>query len=233
MKGRVVGIIAAAGRGERLGAGGCKALVPLCGRPIIGWTAEALARSELIRDIIVVGIPGALEAFREAVRGIPKVRRVIEGGENRVGSVMNGFKAAGEDCDIMVVHDGARPFIDEELTGRVIVAAQRWGAAIPAVPFVCTAKAVTPDMFVDGTIDRRGIWEAQTPQAFSRDLLRDAYGSCRGGVEITDESLIAELAGARVKVVEGSYDNIKITTPVDLKLAELLLIERERAGESR
>lgn len=223
MSGRIVGIIAAAGRGERLGAGPFKALVSLCGRPIISWTAEALSRSGMISDIIVVGAPGAMDEFREALYGVPKISMVVEGKVSRAGSVARGFEAVGGDCGIAVIHDGARPFIEVALIDDVIGAALKWGAAIPAVPFVCTAKEVTPAMFIKGTINRDKIWEAQTPQAFQYDLLKEAYGSAPEPAELTDESLLVEATGKEVKVVEGSYGNIKITTPVDLKLAEVLL----------
>lgn len=227
----MVGVIAAAGRGERLGAGTCKALVPLCGRPLIVRTVEALSRSSMVHDIIVVVAPGMLGEFGKVLEGAAKVCRLVEGGKDRVDSVLRGFEAAGDDCDIIAVHDGARPCIGAELTDRVITAARQWGAAIPAIPFVCTAKKVAQDMFVRETIPRRGIWEAQTPQAFKYGLLKDAYGLLREKVEVTDESLLIEMAGKRVKVVEGAYDNIKITNPLDLKLAELILRERRGAGE--
>lgn len=127
MSGRIVGIIAAAGRGERLGAGPFKALVSLCGRPIISWTAEALSRSGMISDIIVVGAPGALDGFREALDGVPKISMIVEGEESRAGSVARGFEAVGDDCVIAVVHDGARPFIEVALIDDVIGAALKWG----------------------------------------------------------------------------------------------------------
>lgn len=226
MSGRIVGIIPAAGRGERLGAGPWKALVPLCGSPLVSWTADALSRSKKIEDIIVVGGAGALDEFREALEGVPKISMVIEGGETRYDSVRKGFEVIGCDCDVVVIHDCARPFIDGDLTESVIRTAMEWGGAIAAVPVIPTLKKVARDRFIEGTIDRRTVWEAQTPQAFKYDLLKEAYWSRPGARGITDEGLLMEMAGKRVKVVEGSYDNIKITTPVDLKLAELILKSR-------
>jgi 2-C-methyl-D-erythritol 4-phosphate cytidylyltransferase len=138
--------------------------------------------------------------------------------------VAAGLRALPEEIEYVVIHDGARPFATTALVERVLAEARRHGAALAAVPVHDTIKKVTPDLFLDGTVDRRALWLAQTPQAFSVGLLREAHAQARAdGLEATDDAALVEALGHPVRVVPGSRMNFKITTREDLALARLLV----------
>jgi 2-C-methyl-D-erythritol 4-phosphate cytidylyltransferase / 2-C-methyl-D-erythritol 2,4-cyclodiphosphate synthase len=240
---RVSAIIAAGGRGARLGARVPKQLLPLGGRPILQWSVDAFLSSPRVDEVIVVGPP-------ELVADPPAYLRrtgvtLVEGGARRQDSVANGFDAVDPASEVIVVHDAARPFVDGAMIARAIEGAAETGAAIAAIPSKDTVKQAVAGVdaapLIDRTLPRDEIYLAQTPQAFRREVLADAIRAGRQGAEGTDEAALAERAGHRVRLVAGSAGNIKITTPEDLVIAEALVKdragaaaqERDRAGGNR
>jgi 2-C-methyl-D-erythritol 4-phosphate cytidylyltransferase/2-C-methyl-D-erythritol 2,4-cyclodiphosphate synthase len=216
----VTAIIAAGGRGLRLGADRPKQFLDIGGRSILEMSCAALAASDRITDIVVAlphdHLAGAGEGWRPSAKPIT----FVAGGDRRQDSVANGFARAPHDADVIVVHDAARPFVTVETIARTIEAARAHGAAIAAIPVRDTVKQAG-DRDRDGsrpiraTIPRDTIFLAQTPQAFRRDLLARALDEGRS-IDATDEAMLVERLGLPVHVVEGDPRNIKITTPEDL-----------------
>jgi 2-C-methyl-D-erythritol 4-phosphate cytidylyltransferase/2-C-methyl-D-erythritol 2,4-cyclodiphosphate synthase len=219
----VAAIIAAGGRGQRLGAGLPKQLLLLGGRAILERSVGAFAASERIDELVVV-VPPELAADPPAyLRDVGKPLLVVAGGERRQDSVAIGFDAVGARADVVIVHDAARPFVTSDLIARTVDAAIESGAAIPALASRDTVKEVRQAAgsarFVERTLPREEVVLVQTPQAFRAAVLRDAVALGRRGVGATDEASLAEQAGHPVRLVEGDPRNIKITTPEDLELA--------------
>jgi 2-C-methyl-D-erythritol 4-phosphate cytidylyltransferase/2-C-methyl-D-erythritol 2,4-cyclodiphosphate synthase len=223
---RVAAVVVAAGRGERLGAPE-KVLLPLAGRPMLAWSLGALDRAETIGPVVVVAGPHTLEAVGELVRdeGFVKVQAIVAGGERRQDSVGAGLAALPEGIEIVVIHDGARPLAEPELFDRCVSAAAECGAAIAATPVADTLKWVTEGAIM-GTVDRAGVWAAQTPQAFRLDQLRRAIAAS-SGESVTDEAGLWEMAGLPVTVVASSLANLKVTHGEDIAVAEALLRARQ------
>jgi 2-C-methyl-D-erythritol 4-phosphate cytidylyltransferase/2-C-methyl-D-erythritol 2,4-cyclodiphosphate synthase len=216
----VVAIIAAGGRGERLGAGVPKPLVEIGGRSILERSVALFDRCDRVHEIVVV-VPPELREERGWAAGVGKPLRIVAGGARRQDSVANGFAAAGAGCDIVVVHDAARPFASVDLIARTIDAAAECGAALAAIPARDTIKLIEAGA-VSATIPRERVRLAQTPQAFRRDVLARAIEAGAGAAEATDEASLAERAGFSVALVEGERTNIKITTADDLELARVM-----------
>ena len=218
---KTVVIIAAAGRGERMG-GVDKIFAPLAGKPLLVWVVDAFQQCKLIDRIIVVLSEENLKQGERLVveRGWSKVSDVCMGGEERQQSVANGLKLL-EDCHWVVIHDGARPLVTEALIEDGLEAAEESGAAVAAVPVTDTIKLAGDDGFVMGTPPRKSLWAVQTPQVFRFDIITEAHSKAKGMA--TDDAALVERLGYKVKLYMGSYDNIKITTPGDLALAEILL----------
>lgn len=219
-------IVPAAGRGRRLGSAEDKVFVRLKGKPMLLHTLEALAGSTSIDKIIVVVSGRRLNECKSLIKHcrLKKVCEVVRGGNERFNSVKNGLLKAGK-ADFILVHDGARPFITKDLLNKVVTAARTFGAAICATRVKQTIKVAGDDLFIRGTPGRKTLWEAQTPQVFKKELIMAAYRKSRDN-KATDDSSLVEKLGYRVKIVEGSTDNIKITTAEDLKLAHILLSQR-------
>jgi 2-C-methyl-D-erythritol 4-phosphate cytidylyltransferase/2-C-methyl-D-erythritol 2,4-cyclodiphosphate synthase len=218
-----------------------KQLLELGGRPMLAWSVGTFLECSLVSDLIVV-VPPELADSPPACLTVPRLRLVV-GGERRQDSVANGFDAVAPASEVIVVHDAARPFVDTPMIVRAIEAAAETGAAIAAVPSRDTIKqlgeldaapgdAARRGRIVGCTLPRESIYLAQTPQAFRREVLRDAVALGRSGVEVTDEAALAERAGHRVRIVDGSARNIKITTPEDLAMAEALLGATQPAGDA-
>ena len=237
----VTAVIAAAGSGERLGAGGPKAFVPLGGRPMVEWSIEAFRAAPSVRSIVVACPPGHVHELGGHDYG------VVEGGATRSASVANALAAVG--TELVAVHDAARPFATPELIEEVVatlVADPEADGAIAATPTTDTIKRAadsdadtgakgsfsSPEkeklpFVVETTLDRRGLWAAQTPQVFRVEALRAALGADPERVAAaTDEAMLVEAAGGRVLLHPSPPENLKVTTPLDLKLAELLLADR-------
>lgn len=227
-------VVVAAGRSRRMGEGINKQLLSLAGRPVLAHSLAALEESSCIEEYVLVVGAGETEKFAALVRGqwgCRKLARVVPGGLTRQDSVWEGLQVLPADTQIVVVHDGARPFLSSQLVDKVVAQARRWGAATLAVPVKDTVKRVNEEGFVLDTLPRESLWLTQTPQAFSFSLLREAHRRARGGkgALATDDASLVEAMGCPVKVVEGLYMNIKITTPEDLVLARALAQIKEIA----
>lgn len=223
-------IIPAAGLGKRMG-GIKKPYLDLAGKPILIHTLMVFQRCSLIDEIIVVAAPGDEQnCFRDLVAyGLDKVSQVVAGGDTRQESVFYGLKNLPTDTDIVIVHDCVRPFVKEEMIKNSLEAANQWGAATVAIPVKDTIKEADDDGFVLKTIDRQKLWSIQTPQAFKYHLILQAHIYAReNNINVTDDaSLIEKLGIHRVKLVMGSEENIKITTPGDLAIAKAILKAEE------
>lgn len=218
---QVSAIIAAGGRGVRLGGAQPKQFLPLGGRAILERSVEAFVSSDRVTDIIVA-LPAELVAAPPPyLRGRSKPVMIVEGGERRQDSVANAFSVVAGRADVIVIHDAARPFVSTALIARTIDAAQEHGAAIAALRATDTVKRVGPGGLIAETLPREQVFLAQTPQAFRTEILRDALA--RATSEATDEAALAERAGHPVQIVEGDTRNVKITTAEDLAAAERLL----------
>ncbi|MFA6216915.1 MAG: 2-C-methyl-D-erythritol 4-phosphate cytidylyltransferase [Candidatus Omnitrophota bacterium] len=220
----VTAIVLAAGSGSRLGSGVPKPLVLINSKPIFIYSLETLCQHPAIDKIIVV----ASDAFRQELCArikqyrIRKVTQVVSGGRRRQDSVLNGLRAVEQKDGLVLIHDSARPFIDSKTISAVIKEASHSGAAIVAVAAKATIKEARVSRGktrVLRTLDRSRLWEAQTPQVFSKELLVQAYKKF-ARASVTDDSMLAEKLGAVVSVVPGLYSNIKITTPDDVIVAE-------------
>lgn len=220
---RVGAIIVAAGRGDRMG-GLEKMMIPLCGEPVLLHSLKTFAASDVVDEIVVVTREDLVDRVRSLVesRAIPKVTRVVPGGETRAESSRHGLAALARDITIVLVHDGARPLVKADLIERVTRGAIEEGAAIPGTVPVATIKEES-NGHAAGTLDRRRLREAQTPQAFRRDWLARAMAAAmRDHFDPTDEASLLERAGCAVRIVDGDRSNIKITVIEDLAIAEAL-----------
>lgn len=225
----IVAIIAAGGRGQRLGAGRPKQLLVLGGRTILQWAVEAFVESSRIDEIVVVATSDIAADPPPYLRSQAKPLAIVAGGDRRQDSVAIAFDAVSRDAELVLVHDAARPFVRPDLIDRVIDAALESGAAIPAIAVRDTVKTVAGSApgarYVAETLPRESLVLVQTPQAFRPAILREAIRLGQAGVEATDEASLAERAGHAVRVVEGDPRNIKITMPEDLDVARGLLEE--------
>jgi 2-C-methyl-D-erythritol 4-phosphate cytidylyltransferase len=218
-----VALVVAAGRGERLGSSGPKALVSLAGRPMVQWSVDALQEVETVKRI-VVALPG------DALEAAPPGTVAVAGGAARSQSVLAALDAA-QDGDPVIVHDAARPLATAALFQRVLDELERSGAdaVIAAAPVSDTIKEVGEDgRTVSQTLERNRLWAVQTPQVFRRAALERALSGVSEDVlrRATDDAWLVENQGGRVEVLDSGGPNIKVTTPLDLRLAELLLGER-------
>jgi 2-C-methyl-D-erythritol 4-phosphate cytidylyltransferase len=218
-----VALVLAAGLGERLGLGRPKALAELAGRPLWRWSVEVLSGMDEI-DRVVMALPAGIEAPAGVV-GVP-------GGAVRSESVLRALSAAGdgEDGEAVLVHDAARPLLTAEIVRAALVAFDGGGvdAAIAASPVTDTVKQADEGGRVLRTLERSGLWAVQTPQVFRRDALRRALEApAEVLVEATDDAWLVERTGGTVLIVPSPRENLKVTTPLDLQVAELLLARRQ------
>ncbi|MEK6549264.1 MAG: 2-C-methyl-D-erythritol 4-phosphate cytidylyltransferase [Nitrospirota bacterium] len=229
--GKVVAVVPAGGTGKRMGAGTPKQFLMLDGVPLMLHALRVLDRTPGVTEVVLV-VPKEERdrALTEVVEryGLKKVLKVVPGGATRQESVQHGLNEVGEDVEIVVVHDAVRPFITEDRIERSIEAARKHGGAIVAVPMKDTPKQAGPDRLIQRTLDRTELWLAQTPQAFRRALVVEAYRKAAiAHVHATDDAALVERLGHKVAIVEGSWENIKITTPEDMILAEAILAARK------
>ena len=219
-------VIVAAGTASRMG-GIDKVMAPIGGEPMICRTVRTFQESEVIREIVIVTRPDLLEPITELCRGYDKVRAVIEGGASRQESVKLGLSALSDHTKLVAVQDGARPLITGQVIDRTVRAAHSYGAAAPAIPVKDTIKTVQGSIVMN-TPDRSTLQAVQTPQVFDLDLLKGALARAeKKGDQVTDDCSAVELMGMSVRIVEGDERNIKVTTPLDLKIAEILLEEEK------
>ncbi|MCC6347663.1 MAG: 2-C-methyl-D-erythritol 4-phosphate cytidylyltransferase [Nitrospirales bacterium] len=238
---RVAAVIPAAGLGRRFGSRGGKTLHLLSGKPLLAWVLEAFQHCRLVDEILPVLKAEDREAGWELVEhyGITKVRRIAPGGSERQDSVFNGLEALGGEPSLVVIHDGARPLVESFLIERAIEGLKGYDGAVAGVPVKDTIKAAkhstpacdvagqngrAPDAVVEGTLDRTTLWAIQTPQAFPLERIREAHRRARSeGFYATDDAALVERYGGAVRIVMGSYRNMKMTTPEDILVAEALL----------
>lgn len=221
-------IVLAAGQGKRMRSKIQKQFLEIGGKPLLYYSLRCFQESPLIQNIILVtGEKDISYCKKEIVDkyGFSKVSGVIPGGKERYDSVYAGLLACGR-CDHVLIHDGARPFITEEILERGMAGVRETGACVIGVPSKDTIKLSDEEGFVSETPDRKKVWTIQTPQIFSYSLIRNAHESIRKRdmSRITDDAMVVEQeTGRKVRLVEGSYMNLKITTPEDLATAEIFL----------
>jgi len=227
---RVNAVIVAAGEGKRMGGSIPKLFLPIGGRPLILHTLSRFNSSQ-VRKIILVVAEKEAARFHELTQSDPEIRDlqcVLQfGGPRRQDSVNQGLGRLDPDCEVVVVHDGARPLVSPALIDQCVEAAYREGAVVVGIPVRETIKFLTSDQWVRRTPVRDSLWEIQTPQAFRTEIILEAYGRAqRDGAEATDDAMLVERLGRPVLVLRGERTNIKITVPEDLLFAEALLRER-------
>ncbi len=225
-------VVVAAGRGRRMG-GVEKQFLPLGGKPVVYYPLRTLDASPSITGIILVVPPGKVEYARHMIHdlGISKVKKVVEGGEERQDSVMRGLEHVED--GVVLIHDGVRPFLRVSLVERISREAGRFGAVVPGIPVKDTLKKVEHNEVIK-TLERGGVYAIQTPQGFDKEILLDAYRKAyKDGFYATDDAGLVERAGYTVRVVEGDALNLKITTKDDIILAGAILQMLERRYEGR
>ncbi len=224
---QTVAIIVAGGSGKRMPYDLPKQYLSLNGIPILGRTLIKFEKAPSVDRIVLVVAKDDMEYAKDEIVDkyrILKLKHIQAGGETRQDSVRNGLEMVDNRDDVVLIHDGVRPFVTEELIDLSIREATRSGAVIPVIPLMNTLKIVGEDGIVTETPDRNNLRLAQTPQAFRREIILEAYRSAYSeGFYGTDDASLVERLGAPVNTIPGLYDNIKITTPEDLALGELLL----------
>lgn len=221
-------IIVAAGSGTRMGRP--KQFLLLRGKPVVLWSLETFLGMAEVTDIVLVTTAENIERYGGELRR-DRVR-LVEGGPTRMTSLRNGFAALPAGVQLVAVHDGARPLVSPETVRRTLKSAEEYGAAVAAVPAKDTLKKVDAALWVKETPERSRLWQAQTPQAYKRDVLAKALAKTPEGEDATDESQVVERMGQKVKIVPSGYENIKITTPEDMIVASAMM-EAKGGGAMR
>lgn len=223
-----VAIVLCAGRGTRMNSEVQKQYLLIKGKPVVFYSLYAFEKCPFIDEIVLVTGKEEIDYCRQEIvekYGLKKVKSIVAGGKERYHSVFEGLKAI-ESCDYVYIHDGARPFIDQELLQRACDSVHIHKACVVGMPVKDTIKIISPDSFAEHTPDRSTLWMVQTPQVFQYHLVLEAYKNImqNPGVQVTDDAMVVEKMGqTKIKLVEGSYKNIKITTPEDLEIAEIFL----------
>lgn len=221
---QTIAIISAAGQGKRMGKP--KQFLEIGGRPILEHTLSVFEECKAIDGIILVVNQEDLTRAKELK--FSKLLKVVAGGAERQDSVYNGLKVLPKEAEIVVIHDGARPFVTSSIIEKAVEEAKQSGAVVVGVPLKDTVKKMTNNQIrmtnegaiIVETLDRKNLWAAQTPQVFKREIILRAYEEGRSKYQVTDDAMLVEKLGIPVKMVMGSYKNIKITTPDDLIFAE-------------
>ena len=235
MRSKKVGaVVLAGGKGERMHSTVQKQYLILNGKPVIVHSLEAFEHSPVHEVVLVTGAGEEEHVRREILQpyALHKVVAVTEGGRERYHSVYAGLKAL-QGCDYVLIHDGARPLVTEEIICRAIRGAIEYDACVVGMPVKDTIKVADDSAYAVSTPDRSHLWQIQTPQAFSYSLVRRAYDQIMSDESlqtgITDDAMVVESqTGYKVKLLEGSYENLKVTTPEDLVVAEILLGKRKQ-----
>jgi len=225
MKKKVTCIVAAGGSGTRMGASTNKLFLKINDIPVIVHTLMALNNCDEIDEIIISAKEDEVFYISELVSvfSISKVKTIVKGGKTRGESVLSASREVSADADFVMIHDGARPLVSDKILKTSVNAAKQYGAAACGVKPKCTLKSIDSG-FISCTIDREKTVEIQTPQIFKKELFDAMYSHDLETINrATDDCILAELSGNRIFVTEGSYENIKITTPEDIEIAELLL----------
>lgn len=231
---KTTAIVLAAGSGSRMNSNVKKQYMQICGKPLILYALEAFEKS-FIDEIILVLPANDIDYVTKNIvepAGFSKIKAIVQGGSTRYHSVRLGLLAASKDTEAVFIHDGARPFIDEAMLTRALDAVREYGACVIGMPAKDTIKIADSDGYADTTPDRDKTWIIQTPQVFLYPEILDLYEELNSreqelidkGVNVTDDAMVMETFGTRkVKLVEGSYENIKITTPIDICFAESII----------
>ena len=223
-------VIVAAGKGKRMGTEISKQFLPLCGREILAHTVEKFEKAEKIRDIVLVTGEESLQDVQEMAQeyGWEKIVSIVAGGKERHDSVWNGLQQVAADTEIILIHDGVRPFVTEDILNISIETALEMGGCVAGVPAKDTIKVCDGENIAIATPDRNVLWQIQTPQTFQKERIVKAYEQAKeDGFVGTDDASFAEHCGYPVKVIMGSYRNIKITTKEDLIIGEAFLKEEQ------
>ncbi len=222
-------ILVGAGLGLRMGGTIKKPFLPLCGKPIFLHTIERFSQNDMIKEIILVVGETEIESIRvqwQSALDTLKVKKIVPGGKRRQDSVYNGLCQTETDAEIVLIHDAVRPLVRREYIEAVIQKTKESHAAILAAPIKATVKEVGNNFYIQRTIPRNSLWMAQTPQGFERNLLLKVFNHFKNtDIEFTDDAEMVEKLGYPVCIVPGTDENIKITTPEDIKLAEALLAQ--------
>ncbi|AUS95583.1 2-C-methyl-D-erythritol 4-phosphate cytidylyltransferase [Clostridium thermosuccinogenes] len=230
----VSAVVVAAGKGTRMHMDKNKQYIEIGEVPVLARTLLTLQKCGRVSEIIVVVNSQDIVYCKQEIidgYGLYKVKKIVAGGETRQNSVYNGLLDVSQNCEIVLIHDGARPFVREESIEESITAALEHGASCVAVPSKDTIKSADENGFVSGTLDRKALWMTQTPQTFRYQLIMDAHKKAiDDGFDGTDDAVLVERLGFPIKLVMGSYDNIKITTQEDLILGEAIADSREYYG---
>ncbi len=229
---KIKAIIPAAGRGKRMKSYLNKQFMLLQGMPMIVHTLRVFQAAEAVTEIVLVCAPGEEEYYRREILGsyeITKPVLVVAGGRERQDSVYHGLLSIEGDCDYVMVHDGARPLVTAELISRIAEEVKVVNAVVAGVPVKDTIKRTDAGGIIVDTLQRERLWHVQTPQAFKYTLLKQAHEQARAAEYCgTDDASLVERVGVPVKIIPGSYENIKITTPEDIIIAETILQGREK-----
>ena len=222
-------LIPAAGMGKRMGSDRNKLLLELLGKPLLAWTLLAAEASQKIDWIGIMGQPTDFSAFQDILNNLQLTKpvKLIQGGDTRQESVYNGLQALPNSAEQVLIHDGARCLATPELFDRCAIALNHCQGLIAAVPVKDTIKVVDPENIVQDTPDRSNLWAAQTPQGFDVKLLKQCHDRGKElGWMVTDDAALFEKCQLPVTIVEGEETNLKVTTPVDLAIAEFILRQR-------
>jgi len=227
---KTVAIIPAAGTGKRMERGVSKQYLSLEGVPILVHTLRKFEEAPAVDVVFLIVPAGDVDVIRRDMvdyHGLKKVRRVLPGGQERQDSVKAGIDALSEETEVVVIHDGVRPFVTADLIAMSVEGARKFGAVSLGVPVKDTVKSVETGGWVVRTMERTKLWLTQTPQAFRREIIQEAYRRAFSeGFHATDDASLVERIGIRVKMIPGTYENIKITTPVDLSVGAILMKNR-------
>lgn len=233
MKANRIAVVLAAGQGKRMGGTIQKQYMDLCGKPVLYYTLKAFEESEVIDQVILVSGKEEKDQVRESIvdfYGFQKVTQITEGGKERYDSVWNALqivdKMKDKEESYVFIHDGARPLVDDSILKRTYEEVRRSGACVAGMPVKDTIKIVNENLETEETPDRKKMWMIQTPQVFKAPLIIEAYRRMMAvpHSHVTDDAMAVEMVMKHpVKMVEGSYKNIKITTPEDLKIAKVFL----------
>ncbi|CAD6235517.1 unnamed protein product [Miscanthus lutarioriparius] len=220
-------ILLSGGQGKRMGASMPKQYLPLLGLPIALHSLKTFCQLKEVKEVVVVCEPDYSDVFEGSIENLQIPLKFARPGKERQDSVFNGLQEIDGDSELLCVHDSARPLVSSEDVKKVLEDAAVHGAAVLGVPVKATIKEANSDSFVVKTLDRKTLWEMQTPQVMKPNLLRDGFELVkRDGLEVTDDVSIVEYLKHPVYITEGSYTNIKVTTPDDLLLAERLMNEK-------
>lgn len=227
-KAKCTAIVLAAGQGKRMGTKVQKQYLEISGKPVLFYSLDVFQKSDIIDEIVLVVGDNQQEYCKKEIvdkYGITKVSKIIQGGSERYHSVWNGLQTLSEDGYVFI-HDGARPFVTEEILSRAYETVQKEKACVVGMPVKDTIKIADDNQFAKETPNRSYVWIVQTPQVFETALVKKAYSLLieQEIIQVTDDAMVVETMLKRnVKLVEGSYENIKITTPEDLKIAEIFV----------